>query len=513
MTIAPTRCVLVFFSVFVARVGAQTTAPSDSRYFAIQVVDDQTGRGVPLVELKSVSNVRYWTDSAGFVAIDDPAFMNQTIFFSVYSHGYEFAADGFGIRGKRFDVKSGGSAQIKIHRKNIAERLYRLTGEGIYRDSVLLGRAVPIAHPLLNAQVTGQDSIQPVAYHDKLYWFWGDTGRQSYPLGHFGMSGATSQLPGKGGLDPSVGIDYQYFTSPDGFARPMVIDPPNNLRWADALAVVKDEKGQDRMVGRCQVLKSLDQPIANRLVIYNDQTNVLVKLKDIPIHAPLQPIGHPIPVEENGIAWFYFGEPFPNQRTHADLKSFADLSSYEGFTCLTPGARYDRDNPSLDRDAQGKLIWAWKKDTQPLDRREMDALVRAGKIKAEEVWFSPRDVETKKAINLNLASVSFNAYRKKWIAIASEIGGATSMLGEIWYSEADQPQGPWPWARKIITHDRYSFYNPCHHPFFDQEGGRLIYLEGTYATTFSRNDDPTPRYDYNQIMYRVDLGDARLQLP
>src|SRR5438105_589315 len=86
--------------VFDARLFAQTSAPSASRYFAIQVIDDQTGRGVPLVELKSVSNVRYWTDSAGFVAIDDPAFMNQTIFFAVSSHGYEFAADGFGIRGK-----------------------------------------------------------------------------------------------------------------------------------------------------------------------------------------------------------------------------------------------------------------------------------------------------------------------------------------------------------------------------------------------------------------------------
>ena len=39
---------------------------------------------------------------------------------------------------------------------------------------------------------------------------------------------------------------------------------------------------------------------------------------------------------------------------------------------------------------------------------------------------------------------------------------------------------------KVVTHDRYSFYNPVHHPFFDQAGGRIIYFEGTYATTFSR---------------------------
>jgi hypothetical protein len=64
-----------------------------------------------------------------------------------------------------------------------------------------------------------------------------------------------------------------------------------------------------------------------------------------------------------------------------------------------------------------------------------------------------------------------------------------------------------------VTHDRYSFYNPKHHPFFDQEGGRLIYFDGTYATTFSREGDATPRYDYNQVMYRLDLSDPRLALP
>ena len=49
------------------------------------------------------------------------------------------------------------------------------------------------------------------------------------------------------------------------------------------------------------------------------------------------------------------------------------------------------------------------------------------------------------------------------------------------------------------------------HPFFEQEGGRLLYFEGTYCTTFSRrdDDDPTPRYDYNQVMYRLDLESVR----
>jgi hypothetical protein len=93
--------------------------------------------------------------------------------------------------------------------------------------------------------------------------------------------------------------------------------------------------------------------------------------------------------------------------------------------------------------------------------------------------------------------------------IAQELFG-TSVCGEIWYAEAPELIGPWSKARKIVTHDDYSFYNVAHHAFFDQEGGRLIYFEGTYTMMFSGTKVPTPRYDYNQIMYRLDLADERL---
>ena len=39
---------------------------------------------------------------------------------------------------------------------------------------------------------------------------------------------------------------------------------------------------------------------------------------------------------------------------------------------------------------------------------------------------------------------------------------------------------------------QYSFYNPKQHPMFDKDGGRIIFFEGTYTTTFSGNHDPTP---------------------
>src|SRR5262249_11540783 len=162
---------------------------------------------VPLVELETVNHVCYYTDSAGVVAFNEPALMDQDVFFYVRSHGYEFPKDGFGYAGKRLKVKAGESAELKIKRLNIAERLYRTTGEGIYRDTVLLGERAPIAEPLLNGQVFGQDTVMAVPYRGKLFWFWGDTSRAKYPLGHFGTAGAVSDLPSRGGLDPSVGIN------------------------------------------------------------------------------------------------------------------------------------------------------------------------------------------------------------------------------------------------------------------------------------------------------------------
>jgi hypothetical protein len=85
--------------------------------------------------------------------------------------------------------------------------------------------------------------------------------------------------------------------------------------------------------------------------------------------------------------------------------------------------------------------------------------------------------------------------------------------GQVWYAEADSPVGPWVYARKIVSHDRYNFYNPAQHPFFDQEQGRIIYFEGTFTDSFSSAPVPTPRYNYNQLLYRLRLEDPRLFLP
>jgi hypothetical protein len=499
--------VLALAFLLTTRAGAQT------KPFAIQVVDDQTGRGVPLVELRTVNNVRFYTDSAGLAAITDPTILGRRVFFNVSSDGYEFPADGFGMRGVAIELKPGGESKLKIKRLNIAERLYRTTGEGIYRDSVLLGRPAPIRQPVSNAQVAGQDSCQAAIFGGKIYWFWGDTQRLSYPLGQFGTAGATSLLPGSGGLDPSIGIDLTYYAGEDGFSRPMFPPDGTHPQWLDGLVVVKDGAGKDRLIGRVSRMKNLGQCVSRSLVVLDEREGKFQNLVDLPLNTPLALRGHPFIARDGQTSYIYCGDCFPDIRVKADWQSVKDPAQYEAFTCLAPGARHDKDPQKVERDSSGHVAWGWKPHTAMLGPREEAALIGRGALKPDEAFFHPLDAETRKPILLQGGSVAYNAFRKKWVMIAVQLHGSSSELGEVWYSEADKPEGPWLWARKIATHDHYSFYNPVRHPFFDQQGGRVIYFEGTYSNTFSGNDHPTPRYDYNQVMYRLNLSDPRLSMP
>src|SRR4051794_29594237 len=157
-------------------------ADAASPFFKITIIDGETLRGVPLVELTTVNSIRYVSDSQGLIAFQEPGLMDHEVFFHVRSHGYEYPKDMFDNRGVKLKVRAGGHAEIKLKRLNIAERLYRVTGQGIYRDSLLLGEREPLRQPVLNGLVTGQDTVIATPYREKIYWFWGDTDRPSYPL-------------------------------------------------------------------------------------------------------------------------------------------------------------------------------------------------------------------------------------------------------------------------------------------------------------------------------------------
>ena len=294
----------------------------------------QTDRGVPLVELKTVNNIRYYTDSAGIVAFNEPGLMNQTVFFHVKSHGYEYPKDGFGYRGARLNITPGGEATLKIKRINIAQRLYRVTGAGIYRDSVLVGAPVPIKQPVLNGQVFGSDSVVNTVYNGKIYWFWGDTNRPSYPLGNFHVPGAVSQLPRDGGLDPEVGVNLEYFVDDSGFARPTAQMPGQGPTWINGLVTLRDDNGRERLLATYVKVEPPLTIYQRGLAEFNDQTRQFDKLRRIRHAVAAVSGGHPFKHQEGGVEYVYFANPFPLVRVRATLGPSTRLVAVRGVHLL-----------------------------------------------------------------------------------------------------------------------------------------------------------------------------------
>jgi hypothetical protein len=427
--------------------------------YLVRVVDADTKRGVPLVELKTTHNVRFFTDNAGLVAIDDAGLMNQEVFFFVASHGYEFPKDGFGYRGSRLRFEPGGSRELAIKRLNIAERMYRVTGAELYQHALRAGQRSPLKEPRLNAEVVGCDSTQTAIYNGKLYWFWGDTSRLRYPLGNFQVSGGTSSLPTEGGLDPAVGVDLEIFADDKGFARQMAAIPGPGPTWLKGLVVVKDAQGREHLVASYSKIDPPLKPRERGLCEFDPREQKFKKLFAFEKSAGLIPTGHAFRRSDGDDKWLYFGEAVPQMRVRDRYESLIEPREY-----------------------------------QP--------------VKAD-VQFT--DEQNAKTVKHHHGSVAWSDYRKKWISIFVREYGDASYLGEIYYAEADAPEGPWRKAVKVVTHDRYSFYDPKQHPYFSGAAGRYLYFEGTYSMTFSGNKDPTPLYDYNQIMYRIDLADERLK--
>jgi hypothetical protein len=478
----------------------------DTDYFGIRIVDRETGRGVPLIELETTFRSRYVSDSAGWIAFYEPGLMGQEFWFSVSGDGYAHPADGFGYRGLRLTTTPGGRATIMVDRVNPSERLYRLTGVGIYRDSRLLDEPAPLAAPLVNAQVAGQDSALAHRYRGRIYWFWGDTNRLAYPLGLFKVAGATSELPEAGGLAPSAGIDFVYFAGSDGFARSVAPVEGRGVVWIDGLYSAPDVDGELRLFAHFERREGLGEVYEKGIVVWDDDIETFVKVAEFAADAPLHPTGRtPFVVTEAGIDYIVFTTPLPTLRVPRELAAVTDPARYEGFTPLVPGTRFAGADTALERDANGALVWAWKAGTAPLLPAEQAELVAAGLIEYAESPFRLVDVETGAPVQAHSGTVAFNHYLGRWLMVFGRLDGATSRLGEVRVAASDAIEGPWSESMLAASHEAYSYYNVAQRPFFDEDGGRRIYFEGTYTRSFSRSQTATPYYDYNQVMYALDL--------
>ncbi|GEM_PF-467061 len=436
--------------------------PGPQGTFGVTVLDPSTARGVPMIELHS-GDRRWVTDNAGRVAIFDPDVLETTAEVRVVAHGYTGEPS-------TIHFEPGGRLQLEVRRLLPAERLYRLTGVGMYRDSDLLGFAAPLAEPLLNAQVAGLDSSHSAVHDGRVFWLWGDTLRPSYPLGHFRTTAATSLLPADGGLAPDVGVDLTYFANEDGFARPVADFVDQDLVWTSGLVSVPDADGPGTAAALIGSWVNIGGDWSRHdagLARWNDATENF---------EPFVAWGaETLSVEPTGTAfvegdhlWFtdVHGDPsaFRAVRVPASMAALADPDSYED---LTPP------------DTANRL-------------QDMFGTTEVGD---------------------HIGSVFWNDHIGRYLRISARPFGDDAFLGETWMAWGDTPMGPWAWARKVVTHDDYSFYNPRHHPQFDEDGGRIVYFDGTYSATFSGTDAPTPRYDYNPVMYRLDLDAAPVPVP
>ena len=428
----------------------------------IEVIDSENGWPVPLVELRTNHHVSFFTDNAGVVAFDLPELTGVETWFTVAADGYEVKADGFGYRGFRFVPEAGGKHIVKVDRTIIAKRLGRLTGAGLFAESQRLGEHLDWKE----SGILGSDSIQSAVHRGRLFWAWGDTIVPKNPLGLFHMSSATTPTSPLQSFEPPLKLALDYFRDADGKVRNVANVAPNDPgpTWVGGYVSLSAADGGSRLVGH---YAKIEPPLASYrtgLCVWNDGTEnfesvrVLWDKEKDGDKEPASPVGHPaIWTDTDGKEWLLFGNPLPTMRMPATYEAWLDPSQWE---VLEPQEKLE----SAD----------------------------GGKVKPHS------------------GSIAWNDYRKRWVTIFVEYFGKPSPLGEVWYAEADSPIGPWGTAVKVLSHQDYTFYNPRIHPSLTPEGSPILLFEGTYTELFSKAKKSTPRYDYNQILYRLDLDEAAL---
>lgn len=427
----------------------------------IQIIEQGTGWPVPLVELRTTHHARLVSDNAGVIAFDLPELMGRETWFEVHGHGYEVKADGFGMRGVRLTPEPGKTLRVEVKRTIVAQRIGRLTGAGLFAESQKLG----LESDWRESGLVGQDSVQNVVHRGRLFWFWGDTTLARYPLGVFDGTGATTTVQPLKSLQPPLHLPLEYFTDTKGVPRGIAPMPGSGPTWVTGLASLPDKSGVPRLVCAYMKIRGAMEAYEWSLATWNEEKNLFEKLKtiwmksDAAPKAPPIPEGHPVAWKDTaGKEWLLFGNPFPTLRCPATFEAWQDAKTWEVL------------KPQASLSAAG-----------------------GGEVKPHS------------------GSIAWHPWRKKWVTVFMQSFGKPSVFGELWYAEADAPTGPWGTAVKVLSHDNYTFYNPRLHIEFTPEGSPLLFFEGTYTMQFANKPTPTPRYDYNQILYRLDLDDPALK--
>jgi len=428
----------------------------------IEVVEKATGWPVPLVELRTTHNVRFVTDNAGVVAFDLPELMGVETWFDVIGHGYGVATDGFGMCGVRLKPMPGTKLRVEVNRTIIARRLGRLTGAGLFAESQKLG----LEADWQESGEVGCDSVQNAVHRGKLFWVWGDTTLARYPLGIFNATSATTSIQPLVSFEPPLRLPFDYFRDRQGKPRGVANISGDGPTWISAFVSLPDKTGTPRLVGSYMKVKPPLEAYEWGLCVWNETTEQLERLKVLWTKSPEAPKPPPLPdghpalwKDERGREWVLFGNPLPTLRCPAGFEAWQDPATWEVL------------HPQTELNSAG--------DGKP--------------------------------VKPHSGSIVWNQWRRRWVTVFMEAFGKPSAFGELWYAEAGLPTGPWGKAVKILSHENYTFYNPRIHPEFSGTNSPILLFEGTFTQQFADKPRPTPRYDYNQILYRLDLDDPKLK--
>jgi len=421
--------------------------------YTIRIVDKANGWPVPGVELRTTHHLRLVSDNAGVIACDIPELMGKETWFTVIGHGYGIPKDGFGYSGVRLTPKPGETRTVQVTRTNLAKRLGRLTGAGLFVEGT------PGAGP--ETGVFGCDTVMVAPYRGELFWLWGDTTLPHYPLGLFDTLGATTPLSPLTAFEPPLRLPYTHFRD-DRTGRPRNIAklPGKGPTWLTGLVTLTDASGRERLGAVYTKITPPLETYETGLCLWNDDTQNFEVLKTLwrkgdEAPKPVMPDWHPTRVTEAGATRILFCNPLPT------------LSCPDSFEAWQDPAQWKVHKP------QAKIPTRDGKEVTPHD-----------------------------------GSMIWSAHRKKWAIVFMEKFGKPSAFGEVWYAESDSPYEGWGRAVKILTHDNYTFYNLLVHPELTPPDADFILFEGTYTIQFADRPAPTPRWDYNQVLYRLDFKDV-----
>ncbi len=447
----------------------------------IEVVDRASGWPVPLVELRTVSGHRLVSDNAGLIACDLPELFGNEVWFEVIGHGYGVPKDGFGFRGIRLRIEPAGTHRVEVDRQVIAKRIGRLTGSGLFAESQKLGMAAPISE----SGIIGCDSVQNAIHQGKIFWFWGDSNLARYPLGIFQSTGATTSLTPLASFQPPLQLSLEVFRDTKQQPRGVALIPGKGPTWLSGVVSLNDRDHQTHLVATYTKIEPPLTPWQKGLVEWNPDSNTFELLKVLWDRSqetkpmPEIPEGHAsfwTDPDAGGRRWVLFGNPFPTLRMPATYEAWQDPQQWEMLKPQTQLRAVRTGEGTSDRDAE--------------------------------------------MIEPHTGSIAWNAFRHRWVTVFMQKFGKPSAFGEIWYSEANEPMGPWGPAIKVLTHQNYTFYNPRLHPELTPEGSPHLFFEGTYTILFTGArksgglvpdfPQPTPRYEYNQVLYRLDLDDPEV---